>query len=112
MVKVIYRSRTTIPITFQLRSELTRLHQYLKNKNNLLEILIGWLISRILDSHCYGDASQKGIGFWSRDLEIFFYTGFPLRTTKRFHLAKTNPNFLHINEIEFLIIILQVAATI
>ena len=112
MAKAIYGLRTQIPITTQLRTELTRLYHYLKDKNNLWKIPIGWLIPRTPNSHSYGDASQQGIGFWSADLEIFFYTGFPPRTTKRFHLSTKNPNYLHINEIEFLVIIIQVAATI
>ena len=70
------------------------------------------VIPRDHNAESWGDASLEGIGFLSDDLEIFFALPWPDWIITKLRQQKKNSNYFHINEAEFVILLLQFAATI
>jgi hypothetical protein len=113
VAQFIWRNKLPIKMTNGIRSELAWLHKYLKNPANPWEISIGHLITRDPWGISAGDASHVGAGAINNDMRFFIDIKYLPETTRRMKLKRaSNPDHLHINAGEFLIIIFQVAAII
>lgn len=109
---MIWRSNQQLKIDNNLRDELGRILAFLQNKKNQWEKSIAHIIQREPNTESWGDASQMGIGFWSEHLEVFYCLAWPIEIHQRFKLKPGNKRYIHINEGEFVAIIIQMAAVI
>ncbi len=85
---------------------------YLLETDSPWEAKIGFLIPRVAHIDSTGDASLFAGGAYSRRLKFWFQVRWSKRVVKCTQLTSTQPNFIHINALEFLVLILEVAAVI
>ena len=90
--------------------ELRRIRKSLKTER--WEIFIPQLIPRDPHFQSQGDASQIGGGAVSQSLAYWFRVVWSPDIVARMNLAPSDPMFVHINALEFTVVILQVAAAI
>ena len=92
-------------------SALSTLHAYVVNTRVLWEVPLGLIIPRNPHFHTTGDASLTGGGACCHELEFWFDIPW---TPKIVHsvrnLRSTAPGFIHINDLEFLILVLTLVA--
>lgn len=110
--RLIWHSRRQISLSAALRAELSLLHDYLSDFSNPWSKSIGHLVPRDPNAIFYGDASELAGGFFSHELSVFCSILWSPGLRARLALSPSHPDFLHINHMEFLIIIIQFAATI
>ena len=99
-------------MTTAIKVGLTTLHHYLADRSRPWESKIGHIIPRAPHAETLGDASQLGGGAFSHDLEFWFEIEWSDRVRNGTQLSSKHPDFVHINSLEFIIIILQMCATI
>ena len=85
---------------------------YLKDPANVWGCSIGHLIDRQPFATTTGDASHLGLGGYSPELQFWFAVIFSPRIRARADLHPTHPDYLHINQLEFAVVLLQTAATL
>jgi hypothetical protein len=95
-----------------IHSELRTLHNYLADASQPWSISIGHLIPCSLTSISLGDASQVAGGAYCEPLCFWFDIMWSAYVRDALHLHHKHPRHLHINCLEFVIIILQLAAVI
>ena len=96
----------------RLRSELQAIYNDLHDRTNDWSISIGHIIPRDPHVESFGDASLVGGGAHCPSLQIWFYTLWGDRIQRATRLKPTDPEYVHINCLEFVVVILQVAAVI
>jgi hypothetical protein len=73
----------------------------------------GCIVPRVPHAECYGDASTSGGGGgWCRFFRFWFEIDWSPELKGRINLPKGHPNKVHINCLEFVVVILQFAAVI
>lgn len=77
-----------------------------------LESPIGFIIPRSPHSTSIGDASEWGGGAYCTELEYWFDLVWTPETRRRIKLKPSDPGYLHINCLEFLLMILQLIANV
>jgi hypothetical protein len=93
-----------------VQQECQFLRDYLDDRNNLWEMQIGHFIPREPTFTSAGDSSLDGGGALSHILRFWFAFVWKPEIRRRLRLSHKHPLYLHINQMEFLIVILQVAA--
>ena len=89
------------------------LHDYLADPTNSWSAPIGSIVPREPHFELYGDASTSGAGGgWCRRLRFWFEVDWSPSIIARTKLPQRHPDFLHINCLEFAIVILQFVAAI
>jgi hypothetical protein len=106
----IWRRRFRMHVTPHLREELRWLHDYLANDNNLWEIKIGHVISRDPTWTTAGDASFDAGAALCHDLQFLYDIVWSDDIATATRLNPKNPRFVHINHLEFIVVLLQLAA--
>ena len=109
---LMWRSSSSFPMTDPIRSELRALHDYLADPSQPWSISIGHLITRSPTSISIGDASQVAGGAYCEPLCFWFDIMWSAYVRDALHLHHKHPRHLHINCLEFVIVILQLAAVI
>ena len=109
---LLWRSRAKITMTSQVQLCVAALHEYLADKTNLWETKIGFIIARDPHMVSYGDASLLGGGGHYPRLHFWFDILWSPRVRAAVSLQPSDPEFLHINVLEFIVVVLQYAATI
>lgn len=108
---LLWRHKASIPISASLRVCIVNLHEYLADFSRPWKQQIGYIIPRIPHMVSKGDASQTAGGAYCERLEFWFDIIWSARTR---HCVKflppSHPDFVHINALEFVIVILQLAA--
>jgi hypothetical protein len=112
IANVLWRTKARLPITAYIRSELTYVHDYLSVPTNTWKTSIGHLIIRDAMFPSTGDASLLGSGFASKPLEFWFAATWSAEIRRRVRLNSKHPDYIHINCLEFVTVILQLAACI
>jgi hypothetical protein len=96
----------------RILKELKCIHSYLKKPDNPWSISIGHIIPRDPTWTTAGDASfHSGAGL-CHDLQFLFDIVWSPQTLKALHLNPKHPGYIHINHLEFIVLILQYAAII
>jgi len=107
MAQLLWSSQSKIKLTKQVQREIQNLHAHLANTTIPWEICIGHTVKRDSQFVSLGDACLSGGGAYCTHLEYWFDIIWSETTQKQLH-AK----FLHINVMEFIVVILQLAAAI
>lgn len=108
----IWHQKTKIPMEESIRSELQYIFTYLSDDNNPWQISIGHLVDRSPTWVSHGDASFDGGGAASEALVYWFDAIWSPELVRRLYLSSKHPDYLHINILEFLVEVVQVAAAI
>jgi hypothetical protein len=107
MAALLWSKKTKITITAAVRDELTYLHSLLADQNYAWEMHIGHVIPRDPQFISTGDACLTGGGAYCHELQYWFDVVWSERITNAIEKGS-----IHINMMEFVIVILQLAATI
>jgi hypothetical protein len=108
--RILWHPKHKMFVSDRLRAELQILHQYLEDRANDWSISIGHLIPRDHQFEFTGDASQQAGGAYSHELRLWWDTVWPQRYYAACKLKSKDPGYLHINLLEFVVVIISVAA--
>jgi hypothetical protein len=108
--RILWNPKHKVTVSDPLRAEIKILHDYLEDRSNKWAISIGALIKRDPQFGFTGDASQKAGGAYSHELRLWWDAIWPERYYARCKLPSKHPDFLHINLLEFVVVITSVAA--
>ena len=108
----LWKSKTSIPMSEKAKKAVTGLLSYASNPSFRWSGSIGHMIDRDPDFTGYGDASLTAGGGYNNDMRFYFLLFWGPRFTRGFALASDHPDFRHINDMEFVVIIVQLAAII
>jgi hypothetical protein len=112
IASAIFRSKQRQCNTPRLQHEAKALADYLRDPTNPWEVPIGHCIPRDPFVHTAGDASEEGLAFHCAELKIYGVILLSDATHRRCFLSKGHPNKIHINQLELIAVILQLAAAI
>ena len=111
--RVLWHSNYRIGMSPEVLTCVTLLHDYLVNPNNSWSAPIANIVPRDPHIELYGDASTSGAGGgWCRRLQFWFEVDWSSSIIARTQLNASHPDFLHINCLEFVIVILQLVGVI
>ena len=103
------RCRFTLPP--DAISALSTLHAYVANSAVPWEVPLGLIIPRTPHFHTTGDASLTGGGACCHELEFWFDIPWSPNIVHAVRNLRSNaPGFLHINDLEFLVLVLTLVA--
>jgi hypothetical protein len=102
--------KQSIPKTANLHRELLAIQQSLRTEH--WEIFIPQMIPRDPHFHSVGDASQLAGGALSHSLNYWFVIFWSGRIRAGVKLSPKHKNYIHINCLEFLVVLLQVVAAV
>jgi hypothetical protein len=97
-------------ITPAIRNKIRWLHDYLADESNLWEIKIGHTIKRDPTWTTASDASFNARAALCHNLEFIFDIVWSDKIATATRLTPQNPRYVHINHLEFVVVILQLAA--
>lgn len=109
---ILWRSKKRFSITAPVRAELQFLHTYLSDFSNPWEVLIGHVVPRSPTYESAGDASLTGGGAINDSLGFWFDCRWSPRILRGAKLNPRHPDYVHINCLEFIVLLLQIAACI
>jgi len=112
MTKLLWNSGKTIRMTPRLRAELQAIRSDLADPNSTWSKSIGHHIPRIPHAESFGDASHDGGGAHCPTLRYWFYVLWDDRIWQGCRLPPSDPGYVHINCLEFIVVLLQLAAAI
>lgn len=104
------RVRFTIP--HQTKQQLDRLREYLRDPSKPWQISIGYLIPRDPFACNTGDASHSALGGYNPILQYWYLMWHGPELRRRCSLSPSDPDYTHINELEFIVVLIAMAATI
>ena len=111
--KLLWNSRAESRVTPPLRSELQAIYNDLRDYSSDWSISLGHYVPRVPHIQTLGDASELGGGAHNPTMQIWFYLLWSDRIRKGVKLRDTDdPNYVHINCLEFIVVILQLVAII
>jgi hypothetical protein len=111
--RVLWHSDYHIGMSPEVLNCVTLLHEYLSNPANSWAAPIGQIVPRDPHMELFGDASTSGAGGgWCRRLQFWFEIDWSPSIIARTKLPPPHPQFLHINCLEFLVVIIQLVAVI
>ncbi len=109
---LLWHTKQTFPIPEAVTTELQYLHDYLADTSNEWCMHIGHYIPRDPTWESAGDSSHDGCGALSDDLRYWFSYVWNEEIRHRCRLSHKHKDYIHINELEFVCVILQLVAVI
>jgi hypothetical protein len=108
----LWSNNATITMTKRLRESLTTIRDALQDDDKQWKQPIGFIIERDAHVVTLGDASGLGGGAYCERLSFWFDITWSKRVTESFNSKPANENTVHINSLEFIVVVLQYAATV
>jgi hypothetical protein len=108
----IWNSKAKLLATNEINWGLRRVLSALTDKKHPWEILIGHFVQREPNFQSYGDACLYAGGAFCSDLKFWFDILWSLRIRKAVKLSPKDPEYVHINQLEMVVVILQITAVI
>lgn len=108
----LWRTKKKATISSSLRESLLLILRYLHDESRPWSEYIGFVIPRDPHAVTYGDASHLAGGAYCFPMEFWFQVVWNDDIRQRLHVSHKNPTYLHINCLEFVVIILQLAAIV
>ena len=112
VASLLWRRKTRFKITQAVHAELQFIHDYLSDSSNPWEVLIGHVIPRSPNYRSAGDASQTGGGAINDSLGFWFDCRWTPRIVRGVKLNPQHVDYVHINCLEFIVLLLQIVASI
>ena len=110
--KLLWSSKAQIILTQQVRSCLTTIHDKLADTSQRWAQPIGYIIPRDPHVISLGDASLTGGGAYCEHLAYWFDIVWSPRVCRGVKEKADHADFVHINSLEFIVVLLQMAAAI
>lgn len=107
----VWRNRIQFAFDRNLRRSLATIRSYLSSPSNPWERPIGHLIPREPTVTGTTDASEYALAGYLPTIETFFLVPFQTQTYDRTKLLPSEPEYLHINQLEFASVTLAFVAT-
>ncbi len=107
---LLWRTHQKFTLASDMVAAINHLLQYLHDSANPWEVPLGLVIPREPHFWSRGDASHVGGGAYCPGLGFWFDIMWSPATMRGIKAASSSPGFVHINSLEFLVIILQLAA--
>ena len=107
MATLLWTTSSKIKMTPLVHRELVQVYEHLRDPSKIWEMQIGHVIPRDATFTSIGDACTAGGGAFCDELQFWFDTIWSPRTR-----AALIANQLHINVMEFVVVLLQLAAVI
>ena len=108
----LWASRSTFCLDKPTRATLQFLFDYVSLVPSPWETPLGLIIPRTPHFESFGDASQLGGGAFCQQLEFWFDLGWSAQIASGCKLQPSHPGYVHINALEFIVLLLQLAATV
>ena len=109
--RLLWSTRQKFSVDPATRSALINLHRYVTMTSNPWEVPLGMIIPREPHFWSRGDASLRGGGAFCPGLRFWFDVSWSPATRRGIRDVKpSSPGFVHINALEFIVVILQLAA--
>lgn len=111
--QLLWKSKASIAITSKIHTCLQHLLAYMTNTDQPFSAPIAFIIQR--DPHwiTVGDASKDGGGGYCEKLEFWFDVVWSAKVRHAVrNLPATHPDYVHINSLEFLVVIIQLIASV
>jgi hypothetical protein len=105
-----WHSRHTLELTPHIAHSLRHLHAYLAVDTNQWDGYIAHIVPRDPHATSLGDASNVGGGAYSPELRYWFDVQWSPRVRHGLSLKPGAADFVHINSLEFIVMLLQLAA--
>lgn len=109
---LLWNTNTKLPVTDSIRRTVTLLLGFLRDPSYKWGCSIGHLIPRDPHFEGYGDACLNSGAGYNHGLQYFFVVFWGDDIRRRCHLSHKHRDYLHINLMEFVVIIIQTAAVI
>jgi hypothetical protein len=110
--QLLWRTKARLTFDPALRQALAMLHHYVSSTESPWEANIGALVPRDPQVEAFGDASDYGGGGFCSGLRLWFDVLWSPQVVAAKLLPSDDPNYVHINMLEFIVVILLVAAII
>ena len=107
MASLLWRTKSRITITEPVAREIHNIYEHMADASKEWSISIGHIVPRDSQYTSFGDACGIGGGAYCEELEYWFDVVWSAHTLTLFEI-----NQVHINVLEFLIVLLQLAAAI
>ena len=107
MAALLWRTKSKIAITDSVAREIQNIYEHMNNPSITWAISIGHVIPRDAQYTSFGDACGIGGGAYCEELEYWFDVVWSTKTRTMFET-----NQVHINILEFIVVLLQLAAAI
>ena len=104
--------RARFPLSIHDHQAIRRLLDYASGPGEIWEVPLGMIIPRCPYFSSRGDASHSGGGAYCTTLSFWFEVVWSPRIVTGVQRPPSHPEFVHINSLEFAVIILQLAAVI
>ena len=109
--QLLWSTRQHFPITADIRESLDYLLHYVTSSDSPWEVPLGLIVPREPHFASRGDASHVGGGAYSPELRFWLEIAWSKPIIKGATRIKPgNPGYIHINTLEFIVLILQLAA--
>ena len=108
---LIWNTRQKFAVSGPVAATIAHLHEYVASTESPWEVPLGLAIPR--DPHFWsrGDASLRGGGAYCPGLRFWFDISWSPRTLHGIrNVSPSHPEFVHINGLEFIVVVLQFAA--
>jgi hypothetical protein len=112
VASLLWRSKKRFSITSPVRAELQHLHAHLSDFSNPWEVLIDHVVPRTPNYRSAGDASLTGGGAVNDTSGFWFNCRWSPRILRGAKLSPRHPDHVHINCLEFIVLLLQIVACI
>jgi hypothetical protein len=109
---LLWHSKAKFDTPRQVQQDLAQLQTWLRDPAIKWEKSIAHWIQRDPTFVSAGDASHEAGGAIMEQLRFWFDVQWSPRVRKGCKLAPTDPEFVHINSLEFIVVLIQLAATI
>ena len=108
--KFLWSTKQSFSVTQRGREAIRYIHHYVVSSSTPWEVPIGMIIPRDYHFESRGDASLTGGGAYCPRLGFWFEVVWSPRVRAGTRLSSSDPGYVHINTLEFVVIILQLAA--
>ena len=107
----LWNNNVTLTMTKKLRESLSTIRDILQHGDDQWKQPIGFIIKRDAHVVTLGDASGQGGGAYCERLSFWFDITWSNEVTESFNRKPATDDTIHINSLEFIVVVLQYAAT-
>ncbi|CAB9523034.1 hypothetical protein SEMRO_1369_G266880.1 [Seminavis robusta] len=111
--KLLWTTRQRFTVDIDMKTSISHLLAYVQASADPWEVPLGLIVPREPHFSSRGDASKAGGGAYCLELRFWFDVIWSPRTVRGVRdLAPSADEFVHINSLEFIVVVLQLAAVI
>jgi len=110
--RLLWSAHVQMSVSSDLRDGIRALHTDLADPKNSWAAPIASIVPRDTSAETYGDASGIAGGGWSQHLRFWFAMDWSKEVLRRHNLPSSDDTSIHINSLEFAMVIVQIAAIV